>query len=456
MWLHFGSGGIRWWQKKWPKNGRIFMSSHPPKNAAKAAKRVASKTSARYWQEKVRLEKKPGWVSGSYYLRIQVRKERRKFVLKAKTKEEAGREALGMYLEALINGWPAAGPETPQSQEGGEVPGTPTIHDWMVLAAKVSTASAETQRKYEESLRSIVGESVGLPRARSKEARQSINAYPLSSLTKAMLQDWVDRRIEKLRGLDPVAIARGQNTIRTTIRNARGLFSESVREAIQDRFQMPVANVFEKLRMPKARHFGYTSRFSAEQLLKVASVSLGIAPGAKAVESEVSRFEQWKILYLGLVAGLRYNEIDKLRTQDVCGEKGRISIRIHEEFQPKATASTGDVLLSESARLVICGMLKHTKGKWFVGEARSNRNKAYRTGLHHDRLLEWLRNYEERGEFPLRSVPKPLHELRKEAGTIVNQNHGLNEAKSFLRHGSIATTATFYVGTKGGITTGLG
>jgi hypothetical protein len=48
-----------------------------------------------------------------------------------------------------------------------------------------------------------------------------------------------------------------------------------------------------------------------------------------------------------------------------------------------------------------------------------------------------------------------LKQLRKEAGTLVNSQHGLNEAKNFLRHSSIATTAAYYVGSKGNITTGL-
>jgi hypothetical protein len=66
-----------------------------------------------------------------------------------------------------------------------------------------------------------------------------------------------------------------------------------------------------------------------------------------------------------------------------------------------------------------------------------------------------LRAYEERGIQPFSDVPKPIHELRKEAGTLVNSQHGLNEAKNFLRHSSIATTAAYYVGSKGDITTGL-
>ncbi len=217
-----------------------------------------------------------------------------------------------------------------------------------------------------------------------------------------------------------------------------------------------VDNVFAGLRIPKSQTFRYTTRFDAKRLLKTAAAELGRPPRPDSGEIEASRYEQWKILYLALVAGLRYNEIDKLLVQDVHAGVGRISVRTHEAFQPKVNASEGDVLVGDAARKVLTEMLEHTGGRWFVSEARSSRNKAYRTALHHDRLLGWLRGYEESGIRPLQSVPKPIHELRKEAGNLVNNQHGLNEAKNFLCHGNIATTETYYAGTKGGITTGLG
>ena len=74
------------------------------KSVKKGSARTASKTTASFWQSKVYLEKKPGWTSNTYYVRIQIRKERRKFVLEATTKEAAGREALELYLSVLTTG----------------------------------------------------------------------------------------------------------------------------------------------------------------------------------------------------------------------------------------------------------------------------------------------------------------------------------------------------------------
>ena len=66
-----------------------------------------------------------------------------------------------------------------------------------------------------------------------------------------------------------------------------------------------------------------------------------------------------------------------------------------------------------------------------------------------------MHKYGKHGIPPLACVPKHLHDLRKEAGTLVNTQHGLNEAKSFLRLNSMATTAAYDVGSNGDITTGL-
>ena len=130
-------------------------------------------------------------------------------------------------------------------------------------------------------------------------------------------------------------------------------------------------------------------------------------------------------------------------------------MRPHEAFDPKNQASIGDVPITESAAEALEEMIKRTTGPWFIKEGRTTKSKNYRSGLYHDAAVDWLRNYEERGIKPLAEVTKPLHELRKEAGTLVNEAHGLVAAKDFLRHSSIATTASIYVGTKGSVTTGL-
>jgi hypothetical protein len=433
-----------------------FEMSPPPKKPKKSAARAASKTSAVYWQAKVFLEEKPGWKSSKYSVRMQAGGVRKKVTLEATVKEDAGREALAKYLKILSEGWPSTAPAG-QVVVAAKSESVTTIGGWIAITTPLLTARESTVAKYAESLRTIVAGILGLARFRKAEARMQVDGFPLSNLTTKTIQNWVDVRMAAAKEAGPTAASRASNTIRAILRNARGLFSETVRQAVQAKHPIQVEDPFYKIRMPKRSVARYTSRFDAKLLLTKAAEDLRTPP-LKGIDDPLrtSRFEQWKILYLALVAGLRYNEIDKLRKHDVCGKTGRISIRAHEHFQPKAAASEGEVLVSESASQVLVEMLNHTAGEWFLLEARSRRNRSYRGALNHDLVIAWLRAYTENGIQPFKDVPKPLHELRKEAGTLVNQKHGLNEAKNFLRHGDIATTAMYYVGSKGEITTGLG
>jgi integrase len=324
------------------------------------------------------------------------------------------------------------------------------------MAKEKAGVRARSIDKYAESLRTIVSEILGMRRARKAEQRSKIDSYKVFDLTKETLKSWIDGRIARARQLDMARERCAQNTIRSLITNAKGLFTEQILEAIGLSSDNPLARPFRGLKLPPKGQTRYSSRFDAKVLLQTAASELGNPDPDVSNEERAARFEQWKILYLALVAGLRYNEIDRLRIRDISPNEGRISIRTHETFRPKTHSSEGDVLVGKNAAATLSDMISRTKGQWFIKDGVSKRSRAYRAGLYHDMLIAWLRNYEERGTKPFADVPKPIHELRKEAGTLVNSQHGLNEAKNFLRHASITTTASYYVGSKGNITTGLG
>jgi hypothetical protein len=73
----------------------------------------------------------------------------------------------------------------------------------------------------------------------------------------------------------------------------------------------------------------------------------------------------------------------------------------------------------------------------------------YRAQNVFERLSAWLRS---KGV----TVPKPIHELRKESGSMVNRQHGLTAAKDFLRHADIGITAAHYIDRPRQATSGLG
>lgn len=73
----------------------------------------------------------------------------------------------------------------------------------------------------------------------------------------------------------------------------------------------------------------------------------------------------------------------------------------------------------------------------------------YRANSHFQHLTDWLRSKGVEGN-------KPLHTLRKEFGSLVNQRHGLFAASQALRHSDISTSARHYVAKKERVSAGLG
>jgi hypothetical protein len=73
----------------------------------------------------------------------------------------------------------------------------------------------------------------------------------------------------------------------------------------------------------------------------------------------------------------------------------------------------------------------------------------YRAKAVFERLSVWLRAHGV-------TARKPVHELRKEFGSMVNRKHGLVAARDLLRHGDIGVTAAYYIDSPRKATSGLG
>ena len=286
-------------------------SKHPKKV------RTASKTTATYWSRKIRLEKKPGWASSHYFVRIQANGLRRKMKLKSAIREDAAREALAIYLDVLSNGWPQDDGTRIPLPGTSSLPADPTIEEWILAVSAKKHAKEPSIKKYAESLETIVGEILGTPRARKPELRSRIKSYRVASLTKKTLSEWLEKRLVSIPLGDPVATSRAKNTTRSLIINARSLFSNKALEALNlDPQELPCIP-FRGLTPPHKTAQRYTSRFDAKRILLTARNELGAS-------KEGTNFELWKIIYLALVAGLRYKEIDRLRIQEIQLTKCRI------------------------------------------------------------------------------------------------------------------------------------
>ena len=140
---------------------------------------------------------------------------------------------------------------------------------------------------------------------------------------------------------------------------------------------------------------------------------------------------------LGLAAGLRWMEIDRLQWPAFDWDRKVIKIRRTKVFQPKTETAVRDVWIDPEVLTVFRNeyAIRGSSGSFVIeGLSLSAPDKNYRAKAVFDRLSSWLK---EHGGTAL----KPLHELRKEFGSMVNRLHGLSAAKDLLGHADIGITA---------------
>lgn len=75
--------------------------------------------------------------------------------------------------------------------------------------------------------------------------------------------------------------------------------------------------------------------------------------------------------------------------------------------------------------------------------------RSYRAEHHFVTANRWLRDQGSEAR-------KPLHELRKEFGSLINERYGIYAASRALRHSQIAITVAHYTDKKERFTVGLG
>jgi integrase len=150
-------------------------------------------------------------------------------------------------------------------------------------------------------------------------------------------------------------------------------------------------------------------------------------------ELATSRIEEFKVLLLGAMAGLRRNEID---------------------YRPKSHNSEGDVRVDPEFMELFRGFYERRKGDFVIesdlpAPPFDAPYGVYRCMDHMRALLGWLRS---KGVVSR----KPLHDLQKEFGSLINQQYGIFAASEQLRHGSVSVTGRHYLENRKASVLGLG
>jgi hypothetical protein len=389
------------------------------------------KTDLRYWEGKVGFHTS---ASRTYSVQIQHANRRARINLKTANKAQAALLARKLYLELCANGWE----ETMRRRRGDPAAKkvNVTVSEYIEAVAARSLFSPKTLTSYAQGLRKIAGDIAG------ETKREKRDAIRLRTLTPEKIEAW---RIEFIRkkATDPLREKSARISVGSLILRARSLFSAETVARIRDLVELPEPMPFSGIKVETVHAPRYRSTFDIVALLESARQELA-----------TFRPEEYKILLLGAMAGLRRNEIDVLPWSAFRWNEGVIRIETTEFYRPKSHNSEGDVRVDPELMEVFRGFFARRKGE-FVIESDSPPPPfdapygVYRCHGHMRALLGWLRS---KGV----NSKTPLHSLRKEFGSLIHDRYGILAASEQLRHGGIAVTARHYLENRQPSVLGLG
>lgn len=430
------------------------------RKSANEVQMAFGKTDARYWKTRVKMAE--GW--NFYGVQIQHSNERHFLALGTANKDQAATRAAKLFLRVKSEGWkPILAEERPEA-----VRQIATVGAYIEKAEEVANLEPRTINEYKKALRRLVSEVKGINgtgrydwrSGKAEQWRNKVDAVRLDAITPASVQKWKKRKLSEVAD-DPARQRATKNTINGVIRNAKSLFGRKVLPHVAKELEVPDPHPLKEVELFPRQSMRYSSKIDAAKVIALAQARLGAPRRNDETEREASnRHEQLKILLLALFAGLRFNEIDKLLWRQVDFERSLIRIEATEYFRPKTEEAAGDVPIDPELVATLRGWKARATGQFVIEAQRKARPSAgwnsYRARTNHKHLLDWLRALEIDGETPLAKVQKPIHELRKEAGSLINERFGIHAASVFLRHSDTRITAAHYLDGKRGITTGLG
>lgn len=422
------------------------------------------KNDMRYWEEKVyKLTFTEGGKrceSKQYSVKIQYRGERRNFPLGMANRSDAARRARDIYHSLIACGWAETLEKFhPQCVKGEEAV---TVGEYIDLATKIFGVAPRTIACYISSFRmiaaSVAGVSVGPSRFDYKKGGREawlkkVDAIRLDKLTPGAVEAWKHRFLKARKG-NPVEERKAKNSVNSFIRQARSLFAPKIVKLVGRQLRLPEPLPFQDVSLFPRSSMRYDSRIEIQKLVTSAHKELG-GPQTTEEKSEAfaSRIEQFKIFLLAAFGGLRRNEIDKLLWEQIDLKNGTIEIRETQHFKPKSEESNGLIKIEAEVVALLAGFRKGSKGAFVIhGADEKIEHKSpqwYRSQRHFKGLMSWLK---QQGIDDL----KPLHVLRKEAGSLICGTMGLYAASRFLRHGDVRVTAEHYLDKKSQVTVGMG
>ncbi len=406
--------------------------------------RGRSKSNLSYWDDAI-FQRRAG---GNWWVQIQHGGRREKFSLRTPVKAAAAARARDTYQTLVVKGWDEALREfKPQSVPLSH--DASTVGDFLAELKEKADLKPKTLEGYAIALRKIVADAFNIDGGRDKYDYRSggyqrwlerVHAIKLSALTPDVVQKWKRSFLDRAAD-DPIRTRAAKISVNSFLRRAKSLFAPDATKHLS-RVQLPSPMPFERVSFEPRQSMRYRSTIDVEKLTHAAHEELA--------EKDAPAFLAF---LLALGAGLRRIEIDRLEWSAFRWAENVIRIEPTEHFDVKTEHSIGDVSIDAELMSIMHGYFARARSNFVIESRNLPRKRAtfenYRAQIVFDRLTAWLRS---KGV----SAQKPIHELRKESGSMVNRAHGLTAAKDFLRHADIAITAAHYIDRPRQATSGLG
>ena len=387
------------------------------------------KTHKDYWKSRVEKliytdrKTKEKTVSGEYSIRLYCKGRREYFPLNSSNKATAATKAKEIYTFLNANGWSGALAEYKPKEETADVA---TVGDLVAKATKNAEVRPLTLRQYIGALRKVVGAINGINsddkskyRPGGSDWQVKVDKVKLSTITRDKVVAW---KKAQTKGLTPKEKKTRDVSVDSTLNKVRSVWKHADGE-----------NPFDVLTWKQtAKKFKPT--VDAPTLLYYA-----------VEELEKEKPELFKAFVLCVFFGLRKGEADCMTWAQVDLNNRIMKVEVTEYFQPKSENGEREMSIDDAMVEKLKAWHESSMDAVFIlegGEARPfSKHTYYRAGDTWGDLITWLKEKDV-------VAPKPIHYLRKLAGSLMYAANDVVAAKEFLGHSDIRTTIGSYVEAK--------
>jgi integrase len=370
-------------------------------------------------------------------MRLAIGGKRRQLSLDSGNKQTAAERAAAIYASAKDQGWDAAvSAFGTRRKPTPPPPASATVGDVIrVIEERGTHLRQSTKLRIYSALRVVVASAAGIEEydlkasnAAKSARRDAIDRIDLATVTPDLIRRW---QREFISGTDDdLQLVCKKRSADGTIAAFSRAWTAALAPHYADAGLTMPPNPAKSVRLFRLKTPRYRSDVDAGALVRDAKDQLSV--------------DGYRALVLALQFGLRRAEVDRLQWQHIDLLAGQLSVEGTEAGATKTGASARVLDISPGMIDVLAEWKEGAIGDYVVAPLaalRSKRWSSYRADVAFEEVLGWLRG---RGW----DSAQPLHQLRKEFGSMISMNFGVFEASEALGHSDVRVTAALYVSAK--------